>query len=425
MPKVIVVGGGVAGCAAALAARKAGAAVVLYERTDMLFGVAVRAGEVNGNGWFIGQKELGFLGGGEFFAALESLKLHDNTPFPDATKGHPFIFHTGKAEPLFRKILLDAGVELHLETRVMDARKSGARVRSVKAAGSWVEGDAFVDATGSRGGISVCTRYGKGCLMCLVRCPAFGDRMGIVERLGGKALTRTRPDGTPGMLNSAISLYKDSLAPDLLARLEKEGLLKIPIPAGLVDYAKVGLGDAARPKEFVENIILGDIGPVAKCFGMVYMPQEQLRKVPGFENVQVEDPRSSRFNHICNVTFAERDVALRATGFENLFCAGETAGNGAVVGSMATGYIAGHNAARSAFGKEPLVLPKSLALGDWIAFVGEQYATEEGRKKHFGMGRGFYWERMLKLGLYTDNVDEIKKRVEAAGLAGVLAKKIV
>lgn len=425
MPKVIIAGGGIAGCAAALAARKAGAEVVLFERTDMLFGVAVRSGEVNGNGWFIGQKELRFLGGGEFFAALESLKIHDNARFPDAPAGHPFIFHTGLAEPLVRKMVLGAGVEVHFETRVVDARKTGARIAAVKLTdGSWVEGGAFVDATGARGGLSVCTRFGKGCMMCLVRCIPFGDRMGIADKLGGKELTRRRPDGTPGTVNSAVALFKDTLAPWLKAKVEKEGLLRIPLPEALVDSAKVGIGDAARPKEFVENIILGDIGPVAKCFGMVYMPQEQIRKVPGFEDVQVEDPHRSSFNHICNAVFAERDTALRATGWENLFCAGERAGHGGVIGAMGTGYLAGNNAARAVLGMEPLVLPASLALGDWIAFAGEQYATADGLKKHFGMGRGAYWERMLKLGLYTESDSAIEQRVAEAGLSNVFARRL-
>ncbi|MFC1968816.1 FAD-dependent oxidoreductase, partial [Chloroflexota bacterium] len=55
---VIVVGGGLAGCGAALAARKTGAQVTLVERTDMLIGVAVRAGETRGNGHFVSQNEL-------------------------------------------------------------------------------------------------------------------------------------------------------------------------------------------------------------------------------------------------------------------------------------------------------------------------------------------------------------------------------
>ena len=90
MSKVVVVGGGFAGCGAALAAVKAGAQVTLLERTDMLIGVAVRAGETNGNGQFIANHELRFLGAGELPDAIHSIKLHDGVQFPDSSR-HVFI----------------------------------------------------------------------------------------------------------------------------------------------------------------------------------------------------------------------------------------------------------------------------------------------------------------------------------------------
>ena len=39
MAKVVIIGGGWAGCAAAITARKAGAEVVILERTDLLLGL--------------------------------------------------------------------------------------------------------------------------------------------------------------------------------------------------------------------------------------------------------------------------------------------------------------------------------------------------------------------------------------------------
>ena len=58
MARVVIVGGGLSGCGAAIAAKKAGAEVTLLERTDMLTGAAVRAGETCSNGWFTAQHEL-------------------------------------------------------------------------------------------------------------------------------------------------------------------------------------------------------------------------------------------------------------------------------------------------------------------------------------------------------------------------------
>lgn len=424
MVQVIVVGGGLSGCGAALAAVKAGAEVTLLERTDMLIGLAVRSGETNGNGRFVGQHELRFLGGGELFDALKSIKLHDGVEFPGVSK-HSYIFNTGLAEPLIKRMVNEAGVKVRLENRVVDVKKEGSRILAVRSEdGSLVEGDAFIDCTGSRGGISVCTEYGKGCLMCLIRCVAFGDPVGIVGKAGGKELHRLRPDGTPGMVASGILVFKDTLSPSLKARIEQEGVVRVPLPSELVDYSKVGLMSAGRGKELVENLIVSDIGPVAKCSGIVYMTQEQLRKVPGFENAQMEDPRSSKYNHIVGIAMAERDNSMKVEGFENLFCAGEKSGHTGIDPAIITGYLAGHNAARSAFKRELLVLPTSLAIGDWIAYVAERYKTEEGLKKNYQMSWGEYWERMQELGLYTDDVSQIKSRVEKAGLLGILSRKI-
>ena len=424
MPRVVIVGGGLAGCGAALAAKKVGAEVILLERTDMLAGVAVRAGETHGNGEFVCHNELRFLGGNELPEALESIKLHDNVPFPDG-KWHSFIYNTGLLEPLVKKIVLDAGIQVHLESRVVDVKKEGRRVIAVKLGDdTLISGGAFVDCTGTRGGVAVCNKYGKGCVMCLVRCFAFGDRLGLADKAGAEVYDKLRMDGTPGRINAAMKMFKDTLAPHLKAVIEKEGLVKVPVPKEMVDYSKVKLMGASRSEEFVENIVLGDIGPVAKGFGMVYMELDKLRQIKGFENVQVEDPRAPRYNHVGHVNISVSDTSFKVEGIDNLFCAGEKAGLGSVCAAITTGYMAGNNAARITFGREPLVLPRSLALGDFLAWTAEARKTIEGRNKNYHVVRGEYWERMQKIGLYTSKVEGIKRRVEEVGLTGVLSKKL-
>ena len=133
MSKVVVVGGGIAGCGAALAAAKAGAQVTILERTDMLIGVAVRAGETNGNGWFVANQELRFLGAGELPDALQSIKLHDGVQVPDSSR-HVFIFNVGLAEPLIKRIVKEAGVEVLLESRAIDVKKEDGRILAVTLA---------------------------------------------------------------------------------------------------------------------------------------------------------------------------------------------------------------------------------------------------------------------------------------------------
>ncbi|MFC1968580.1 FAD-dependent oxidoreductase, partial [Chloroflexota bacterium] len=127
---------------------------------------------------------------------------------------------------------------------------------------------------------------------------------------------------------------------------------------------------------------------------------------------------------VSHLSVAFRDNAMKADGFDNLFCGGEKAGHGSVDAAISTGYLAGYNAARTAFKQKPLVLPTSLALGDYIAYANKRFRTKEGRNSGYFMSWGEYWERMQKLGLYTDDADEIKGRVEKTGLTGILSNKL-
>ena len=70
--------------------------------------------------------------------------------------------------------------------------------------------------------MSYCVKYGQGCVLCLVKCVAFGDRLGIAERAGAKLVNLRRPDGTLGQLGAGVTMYKDTLAPWLKDRIEKE-----------------------------------------------------------------------------------------------------------------------------------------------------------------------------------------------------------
>jgi hypothetical protein len=96
-----------------------------------------------------------------------------------------------------------------------------------------------------------------------------------------------------------------------------------------------------------------------------------------------------------------------------------------VDGVIITGYLAGHNAARQAYGWDQyLVLPRSLAIGDFMAFVTEKLETGEALKVVYRMARGEYWERMQQIGLYTEDVDQVRRLVEEAGLSGILARPL-
>jgi len=73
---VVVIGGGMAGCAAASSARRAGAEVTLLERTDRLGGLALFAGAFRMNGQLTAHEELIELGAGDMPGVLESIRLY-------------------------------------------------------------------------------------------------------------------------------------------------------------------------------------------------------------------------------------------------------------------------------------------------------------------------------------------------------------
>ncbi|MDD2497664.1 MAG: FAD-dependent oxidoreductase, partial [Desulfitobacteriaceae bacterium] len=77
--RVVIVGGGWAGCAAAVAAKKAGAGeVILVERCDMLLGTGLVGGIMQNNGRFTAQEEMTAMGGSDLFRLADSVSRHHN-----------------------------------------------------------------------------------------------------------------------------------------------------------------------------------------------------------------------------------------------------------------------------------------------------------------------------------------------------------
>ena len=80
--KVVVVGGGWSGCAAAITAKKAGADVHIYEKTDLLLGLGNVGGIMRNNGRYTASEELIALGGGDLIEITDKCARHANIEFP-------------------------------------------------------------------------------------------------------------------------------------------------------------------------------------------------------------------------------------------------------------------------------------------------------------------------------------------------------
>jgi hypothetical protein len=424
--RVVVVGGGFSGCAAAIAAAKVGANVILLERTDILTAAGIRAGRMNFNGKLVLAEEAKALGAGEVFEGLESIVLHRGNIVDE---DYGYVYNTSLVEPTIRRIVEKAGIHLCMESRAIDVEKQDGFLTAVNIdGGKKIEGDVFIDCSGTCGGVDICTRYGQGCAMCVTyRCPVFGNRVSIATKAGVPELMRRRPDGTPGAIGAAITIHKETLKPDLRKQLEKEGAASIPLPGDLIDYSKQQKIGGIRSRRQMEYVNLVDIGSAAKCVGLGYMSLAHLRRIPGLEMAMIEEPLGGgKFNKVSKVSMAPRDDSLKVVGLKNLVVAGEKAGPGTGIAEvLSTGILAGNNAVRMAAGREPLLLPRSTAIGDFIAYTGKMMETPEGLNQGYSAAHGVYFERMKELGLYSPDPEVIQGRIKDLGLRDILAERIV
>jgi hypothetical protein len=423
--KVIVIGGGWAGCAAALSAVKQGAEVTLIERTDMLLGTGLVGGIFRNNGRFTAAEEAIAMGGGELFQLMDRHSLHQNMEFPGHK--HASLYNITTMEPAVTELLANNGVDLKMSTRISEVAMTGNRLEAVttgkNAGDERFVADAFVETTGTSALPKACAKYGNGCCMCVFRCHVFGPRVSVAGRAGVSEITGRKGD-TVGAMSGSCELMRDTLAPDVLEDMRRTGMAMRPIPAG-PKGSQLDLKACQQytQDEYKTHVVVLDTGG-AKLM-TPFLSLAILRTVPGFEKARYADPfGGGRGNSIRYINMAPRNDALKIDGLENVFCAGEKAG--LLVGhteAIVTGTLAGYNAARYASRQEPLVVPDSLALGDAVKHVREQMQTEKGLGMKFTFSGSVYFERMKQRGGYLLDVAEIQRRVAATGLANVFVRR--
>ncbi|NLV76615.1 MAG: FAD-dependent oxidoreductase [Tissierellia bacterium] len=423
MNRIVVIGGGWAGCAASIAAIKLGIEVVLIEKTDMLLGLGNVGGIMRNNGRFTAAEENILLGRGELFNITDKFSLHKNIDFPGHK--HAYLYDVTKIEPAVRELLLSLGVILKLQKRAVDVVKEDGYIRAIILNdGETIYGDVFVETTGSTGPMGNCLKYGNGCAMCILRCPTFGPRVSISQKAGVTDIVGMKKDGSYGAFSGSCKLNKDSLSNEVINELEKEGVVLLPVPKDDIQRDKLSkkVCQQYAIDEYAENIILLDTGH-AKMMTSFY-PLEKLRKIKGLENARYEDPYSGGIgNSVRYLSIAPREDTMKVKGIKNLFCAGEK--SGLFVGhteAIVTGTLAGYNSVRHVYGKELLKLPTDLAIGDLISYTNKKMNTEEGLKDRYTFAGSTYFNRMLDKGLYSTDLHEIKNRVEDLNLLNIYNK---
>jgi len=414
MARIIIIGGGWAGCAAAVTARKTGAEVLLIERTDLLLGLGNVGGIMRNNGRYTAAEECIAMGAGELFEITDRCSTHRNADFPGHR--HASFYDPEEVEPAVRRLLADMGITTKMAARITDVHVEDNCIRSVTSAeGESFEADVFVDCTGTTGPMGNCMEFGSGCSMCVLRCPSFGPRVSISAKAGGRDYYGLREDGTPGAYSGSCKLDKGSLSKELQEKLSEKGVAVVPLPEPLIHKSKLSkkvCRQYALP-QFAENIILIDTGH-AKMM-TPFFPLEELHQVPGFEKARFLDPYAGgRGNSIRYMAITERDAYLKVKGVRNLFCGGEKAGP--FIGhteAIVTGSLAGFNAGCQARGSRLLALSgDETAIGAFLNYV------KPGGGMFTFAGDAFFDDMRVR-GLYTTDKKVIHRRIESAGLSGI------
>jgi hypothetical protein len=426
MVNIVIIGGGWAGCAAALAAKQAGAQVILLEKTDMLLGLGNVGGIMRNNGRYTAAEEMINLGAGKLFDITDRAARHTMVEFPGHS--HASLYDVTKVEPMVRRLLREMGVEIRLMARAVDVIKKGNSIKGILMADDTViEGDVFVETTGSTGPMGNCLKYGNGCAMCILRCPSFGPRTSISQRAGVEDILGQRGDECYGAFSGSCKLNKDSLSDEIREALNRDGVVVLKVPAEDIKMEKLSAKVCQQYalREYAENVVLLDTGH-AKLMTSFYT-LEDLRKIPGLENARYEDPYSGgKGNSVRYLSMAPRNNSMKVDGLENLLCGGEK--SGLFVGhteAITTGSLAGHNSVRLALGMPLLELPRNLVTGDIIAYANEQIKHKDGLKKRYTFAGAEYFERMKERKMYTIDKKEIERRVSRMDLTDIFNEKLV
>lgn len=426
MVKVVVVGGGWAGCAAALAAAKGGAQVTLLERTDLLLGTGLVGGIFRNNGRFTAAEEAIAMGGGDLFVAMDANSRHKGVNFPG--HNHASFYDVTTMEPLVKKILQNYNIDIKTKCRVADVIKYGKIIQALSLDnGDLVKGDVFVDATGTAGPMGNCLTYGNGCAMCILRCPSFGPRVSVASKAEVKEFMGRKSDGTFGAMSGSCKINKDSLSPEVREKLNNCGFVVLPVPEHLQKTSSLGKKACSQyaVAEYAQNLVLIDTGH-AKLMTS-YFPIDDLRMIPGLERARYEDPYAGGIgNSMRYMGVAPCTNVLKVDGVDNLFCGGEK--SAVLVGhteAIVTGLLAGHNAVRHCLDMQYLELPRSIVIGDFIAFVHERMTDEEGLKLRYTFSGSVYFKRMKETSLYSTSRTDIRDRIAKAGLTDIFSTCLV
>ncbi|MDD5468158.1 MAG: methylenetetrahydrofolate--tRNA-(uracil(54)-C(5))-methyltransferase (FADH(2)-oxidizing) TrmFO [Anaerolineales bacterium] len=206
-----------------------------------------------------------------------------------------------------------------------------------------------------------------------VNCPfsreeyyAFVDGLVKAERI---ALKDFELDLEGGVSAGSHRFFEGCLPIEVLARRGREALAYGPMrPIGLVD-PRTGKRPFAVLQLRQDNLAGSLYNLVGFQTNLTFGEQRRLfRTIPGLEKAEF-----ARYGQMHRNTFifspAYLEATMRSKVREDLFFAGQITGVEGYVGNIATGYLAGWNAARHACGQALVALPETTMTGALCHYV--------------------------------------------------------
>jgi methylenetetrahydrofolate--tRNA-(uracil-5-)-methyltransferase len=236
------------------------------------------------------------------------------------------------------------------------------------------------------------SRYGKGeqehgdylnCPMTSEQYAEFVEALIQAERIELKEFELELETGVRAGMHH---FFEGCLPVEILARRGREALAYGPMrPVGLRDPHT-----GHRPYAVVQlrqDNLTGSLYNLVGFQTNLTFPEQQrvFRMIPGLAKVEFV-----RYGQMHRNTFIYSPELLRPTlqfrSRDNLFFAGQITGVEGYMGNIATGLLAGWNAARYIHNQEPIILPQSSMLGALCHYITEASARDfQPMKANFGI----------------------------------------
>jgi methylenetetrahydrofolate--tRNA-(uracil-5-)-methyltransferase len=236
------------------------------------------------------------------------------------------------------------------------------------------------------------SRYGKGdqeqgdyinCPMTKAEYTSFVDALIEAERIELKEFERELETG----IRAGLHHYFEGCLPvEILARRGREALAYGPLrPVGLTDPHTGNRSFAVV--QLRQDNLTGTLYNLVGFQTNLSFPEQKrvFRMIPGLEKAEF-----ARFGQMHRNTFIFSPGLLRPSlqyrTRDDLFFAGQIIGVEGYMGNIATGLLAGWNAARYLHGKDPIVLPATIMLGALCRYITEASARDfQPMKANFGI----------------------------------------